>query len=183
MKYIQTLLAVLILLVLLFLAFHCGTKPTPTQTVKKGKDEKTVTKIDVKADIDNPKPKSTYAFTPTVIHDTIHDTIPYFNPCDSIRVYTYSNDTITVIDSIQGRLIKQTVLYTMYNTDTKRVDTIFVKEFKPFLALGATLQLDSIGYIKPAIGMLYVREKASYSVSINSDGRATIGGYFNLRRK
>jgi hypothetical protein len=108
------------------------------------------------------------------------------NLCDSVREYQNSledsNGFVVVNSTVQGKLINQDIALQVYRDSIFRVDTVKITETvsKPVFSIGATLQFDSIGYIKPALGVLYVRKKASWSGSVNSNGRVTIGGYFNL---
>jgi hypothetical protein len=178
--YLKDLLIIALILLCFLIGCHWNKRDvrndSTTQTVYvKGKETIRVDTVEVKVVVYKPTPIVTYAV------DTIIDS----SLCDSIREYELSNDTIKIASTVQGKLIKQDVLYKMFNTSTNRVDTVFITEpsqFKPILALGATLQFDSIGYIKPALGMLYVRKKASWSGSVNTSGRITVGGYFNLAR-
>ena len=183
--YIKDLLIIVLILLCFLIGCHWN-KPdvrenSTTDTIYvKGKETIRVDTVEVFVFVKNPKPIKTVAV------DSLNKAIsPQLNLCDSIREYELNNDTIKIASTVQGKLIKQDVLYKMFNTSTNRVDTVIITEssqFKPILALGATLQFDSIGYTKPALGMLYVRKKASYSGSVNTNGRVTVGGYFNLTK-
>jgi uncharacterized protein YxjI len=124
-----------------------------------------------------------------VVKDSMQTDSTKFALCDSTRNYKNSikdsSGTVTVETKVQGVMINQTINMEVFRDSVLRTDTIketTTTPFKPTFALGATLQFDSIGYIKPAIGMLYVRKKASWSGSVNTNGRVTVGGYFNLTK-
>jgi len=181
--YIQNLLIIALFIIVLFLAFHCGTKPNPPSetvqtTTKIGKEEKNTTKTDVNLTVDNPKPKSTIAFTqPKPPQDTffIHDTIW----CDSIREYELKNDTVQINTSVQGRMLKQDVLYTMYNTDTKRVDTVFVTTNKPRNIIAPFV---TINQERAAAGLMLSRGRNIYGLSYGTDQLINITYGWNLRK-
>jgi hypothetical protein len=177
----------LLIIALTILCFVIGcnwNKPTvsKTETVKTttkiGKEEKNTTKTDVKLTVDNPKPKSTIAFTqPKPQKDTffIHDTIW----CDSIREYELKNDTVQINTSVQGRLLKQTVLYTMYNTDTKRVDTVFVTTTKPRNIIAPFV---TINQERAAAGFILSRGRNIYGLSYGTDQLINITYGWNMRK-
>lgn len=181
-KYLTELLFLLLLLCVCYIGCewnnHRGVEskqPVIKTEVSKGKDSTTVFEKQVRDSVDNPIPKSTYAFTPTVIHDTIHDTVW----CDSIRVYVYDNDTLRVVDSIQGRLIKQSVLYKMYNTNTTRVDTFkYFIPSSPRAIIAPFVDLST----SPSIGLLVGKGRFLGGAKVNQQGNWSVVAGYNLLR-
>lgn len=106
--------------------------------------------------------------------------------CDSIREYTESledsSGLVVVESTVQGELIDQKITLQSYVTSTFRVDTLKTTTFRPTYAAFVTMQFDSLGYVKPAIGFQYGRKRVSYSGSINTNKEVTLGIYYNFAR-
>jgi len=173
--YIQNLLIVALFIIVLFLAFHCGTKPNPPSDVKtvyiKGKETIRVDTVKVKLSVNNPKPIVIRSVDTMYFHDTIW--------CDSIREYELKNDTVQINTSVQGRLLKQDVLYKMYNTDTKRVDTVFVTTNKPRNIIAPFV---TINQERAAAGVMLSRGRNIYGLSYGTDQLINITYGWNLRK-
>lgn len=176
--YIKDLLILLFILLCFYVGCNWNKRSStdisqPNDTVYiKGKETIRVDTVEVKIYVYKPVPVVTYAVD-TIVDSTL---------CDSIREYELNNDTIMIASTVQGKLIKQDVLYKMFNTSTSRVDTLKITTFRPTYAAFVTMQFDSLGYVKPAIGFQYGRKRVSYSGSINTKKEATIGVYYNFAR-
>lgn len=136
----------------------------------KGKETVRVDTVKVKLSVNNPKPIVTRSVDTMYLHDTIW--------CDSLREYELKNDTVQINTTVQGKLIKQTVLYTMYNTSTKRVDTVFVTKTqtiqKRLVAPTFGLRIDSVA--TPSIGLMLSNKKGNiiYGGSIGTKSLGTL---------
>ena len=170
--YIKDLLIIALIILCFIIGCHWD-KPSPPSEVVKGKETVRVDTVLATLSVDKPKPIITRSVDTMYLHDTIW--------CDSIRDYELNNDTIKINTSVQGRMLKQNVLYKMFNTSTTRVDTLIKKVNKPVYAPFISLRLDSSGNVKPSIGFLYGKGQLMFSGSIGFKEKS-VGVYYRLGR-
>ena len=88
---------------------------------------------------EKPTPTKTYSSKGTANHSTLSVVKKYFttdsalnhlpdtgqlvtlNPCDSIRVYEYSDTMVTIVDSVHGVLLNQTIIRKPFQVITKTI--------------------------------------------------------------
>lgn len=123
---------ILVCLVLLLLSFgggaYFGKKHKPCPECKVTIRVDTVLIPGDTIFVDNPKPVKTYPanlrqklFVSGQKSDSLISTLWMADPCDSLRTYKFEDSTISVIDSVHGILLGQTIVHKPTKQITKTV--------------------------------------------------------------
>lgn len=171
--YIRDLLLLLLVILCLQIGCHWQRNVDNSATVEtvyiKGKDSIRVDTVKVNVIVYKPTPVITYAVD-TIVDSTL---------CDSIREYELNNDTIKIASTVQGKLIKQDVLYKMFNTSTFRVDTLRITKtetkYKPVLMPFVEVQNSPYPL---SVGVILGRNRTFIGAKVNQQGNFSgIFGY------
>lgn len=189
MKYKTELLFLLLILCLCYIGCE-WTKPVKTEIVQKIDSVYIPGPIQLKVDTFikwKSYPKPTAAATTAAPKDS---STAAAGLCDSIRDYQSTLDDtagLVVVDTkVQGKILDQKVILQAYQKTFTQLDTLIITKtetkFRPTCAGFLTMQFDSLGYVKPAVGFQYGRKRVSYSGSINIKGQGTLGLYYNFAK-
>ena len=193
-KFFERKLTDILLVILFILGFFIGqgyekrhTPKCPDQKVvyEKGKDVvKTVTKYVLWKE-DKPTPKRTYK--PNKPIEVRLDTLELASD-DSARVYekvySDSNATITVTDSVQGKLLSQEIKAEIINRYTSRTDTAIVQVVNHRAIFGPYASVNIGEKTSIILGAVYSKGRAGYIAGYNLQNKyINTGIWYNLNIK